>query len=47
MKYLVLESINDNNYGINLKNKLDRKTEKEIVLGNWRVLVNADEYIFG
>jgi hypothetical protein len=41
-KYLVLESINDNYYGFNLQNKLERKTAKEIVLGNWMVLVDAD-----
>jgi hypothetical protein len=44
-KYLVLESINDNYYGFNLKNKLQRKTAKEIVSGNWTVLVNTDEYV--
>jgi hypothetical protein len=41
-KYLVLESINDKYYGFNLKVKLERKTAKEIVSGNWTVLVNAD-----
>ncbi len=46
-KYLVLESINDIYYGFNLKNKLERKTAKEIVLGNWTVLVNVDEYVIG
>jgi hypothetical protein len=46
-KYLVLESINDNYYGFILKNKLERKTAKEIVWGNWTVLVNADEYVIG
>jgi hypothetical protein len=46
-KFLVLESIDDNYYGFNLKNKLERKTAKEIVLGNWTVVVNADEYIIG
>jgi hypothetical protein len=30
-----------------LKNKLERKTAKEIALGNWTVLVNADEYVIG
>ncbi len=35
LKYLVLESINDKYYGFNLKMKLERKTAKEIVLGNW------------
>jgi hypothetical protein len=44
---LVLESINDNYYGFNLKNKLERKTAKEIVSGNWMVLVNVDEYVIG
>ena len=44
---MVLESINDNYYGFNLKNKLERKTAKEIVLGNWTVVVNADEYVIG
>jgi hypothetical protein len=43
----VLESINDNYYGFNLKKKLERETLKEIVSGNWTVLVNADEYVFG
>jgi hypothetical protein len=42
-----LESINDSYYGFNLKNKLEWKTEKEIVLSNWMVLVNADEYVIG
>ncbi len=42
-----MESINDNYYGLNLKNKLERKTAKEIVLGNWTGLVNADEYVIG
>jgi hypothetical protein len=47
-KYLlVLESINDIYYGFNLKNKLERKTAKEIVLGNWKVVDNADEYVIG
>jgi hypothetical protein len=46
-KYFMLESINDNYHGFNLKNKLERKTAKEIVLGNWTVLVNADEYVIG
>ncbi len=46
-KYLVFESINDNYYGFNLKNKLEWKIAKEIVLGNWMVLVNADEYVNG
>jgi hypothetical protein len=46
-KYLVLESINDNYYGFNLKNKLEWKTAKEILLGNWTVLVNADEFVIG
>ncbi len=41
----MLESINDNYYGFNLKNKLERKTAKEIVLGNW--MVNADVYVIG
>ncbi len=41
----MLESINDNYYGFNLKNKLERKTAKEIVLGNLSVLVNVDEYV--
>ena len=27
--------------------KLERKTAKEIVLGNWTVLDNADEFIIG
>jgi hypothetical protein len=43
----VLESIYDNYYGFNLKNKLERKTAKEIALDNWMVLVNADEFVFG
>jgi hypothetical protein len=43
----VLESINDNYYGFNLKNILERKTAKEIVLGNWTVVVNANEYVIG
>jgi hypothetical protein len=42
-KYLVLESINDKYYGFNLKMKFERKIAKEIVLGNWTVLVNADD----
>jgi hypothetical protein len=46
-KYLVLESINDKYYGFNLKMKLERKTAREIVLGNWTVLVNADEFVIG
>jgi hypothetical protein len=33
-KYLVLEIINDDYYGFNLKIKLERKTAKETVLGN-------------
>jgi hypothetical protein len=44
-KYLVLESINDEYYGFNLKMKLERNAAKEIVLGNWTVLVNADEFV--
>jgi hypothetical protein len=44
-KYLVLASINDNYYGFNLNNKLERKTAN--VLGNWTVLVNADEFVIG
>ncbi len=47
LKYLVLESINDNFFGFNLKMKLERKTEKEIVLGNRTVLVYADEFVIG
>jgi hypothetical protein len=43
----VLESINDKYYGFNLKMKLERTTAKEIVLGNWTVLVNADKFVFG
>ncbi len=27
--------------------KLERTTAKEIVLGNWTVLVNADKFVFG
>jgi hypothetical protein len=27
--------------------KLERKTAKEIVLVNWMVLVNADEFVIG
>jgi hypothetical protein len=27
--------------------KLERKTAKEIVWGNWTVLVNADEFVIG
>ncbi len=27
--------------------KLERKTSKEIILGNWTVLVNADEFVIG
>ncbi len=46
-KYLVLESIYDKYYGFNLKMKLERKTAKEIVLSNWTVLVNADEFVIG
>ncbi len=42
-----METINDNYYGFNLKNKLERKTAKEIVLGEWTVLFNADEYAIG
>jgi hypothetical protein len=38
-KYVVLESINDNYYGFNLKNKLERKTAKEIVLATGRWLL--------
>jgi hypothetical protein len=30
-----------------LKNKLERKTAKEIVSGKWTVFVNADEYVIG
>ncbi len=44
---MALESINDEYYGFNLKMKLERKTAKEIVLGNWTVLDNADEFIIG
>ncbi len=40
-----LESINDNYPGFNLKMKLERKTAKEIVLSNWTVLLNADEFV--
>jgi hypothetical protein len=43
----VLESINDKYYGFNLKMKLERKTAKEIVLGNWMELVNVDEFLIG
>ncbi len=43
----MLGSINDNYFGFNLKNKLERKTAKEIVSGNWTVLVNVDEYVIG
>jgi hypothetical protein len=43
----VLESIDDNYYGFSLKNKFERKTAKEIVLGNWTVVVNGDEYVIG
>ncbi len=43
----MLESINDKYYDFNLKMKLERKTAKEIVLGNWMVLVNADEFVIG
>ncbi len=39
--------INDKYYGFNLKNKLERKTAKEIVLGNWTMVANADEYVIG
>jgi hypothetical protein len=46
-KYLVLESINDKYFVFNLKMKLERKTAKEIALGNWMVLVNADEFVIG
>jgi hypothetical protein len=42
-----LKSINDNYYGFNLKKKLERITAKGIVLSNWTVLVNADEYVIG
>jgi hypothetical protein len=44
---LMLESINDKNYGFNLKMKLERKTAKEIVSGNWTVLINAYEFVIG
>jgi hypothetical protein len=44
-KYLVLERINYKYYGFNLKMKLE--TAKEIVLGNWMVLKNADEFVIG
>jgi hypothetical protein len=27
--------------------KLERKTAKEILLDNWRVLVNADNFVIG
>jgi hypothetical protein len=43
----VLESIDDNYYCFNLKNKLEWKTTKEIVLGNWTVVFDADEYVIG
>jgi hypothetical protein len=43
----VLESIKDKYYGFNLKMNLERKTAEEIVLGNWMVLVNADEFFIG
>jgi hypothetical protein len=43
----VLESINDKYYGFNLKMKLERKTAKEIVLGNLAVLVNENEFVIG
>ncbi len=43
----MLESSNDNYYGFTLKNKLEKKTAKAIVLGNWTVLVNADEFVTG
>ncbi len=46
-KYLVLESINDKYYGFNLKMKLERKTAKVFVSGNWMVLVNVDEFVIG
>ncbi len=46
-KYLVLESINDKYYGFNLIMKFEKKTGKEIVLGNWTVLANADEFVIG
>ncbi len=46
-KYLVLEIINDDYYGFNLKIKLERKTAKETVLGNQTVVVNADRYVIG
>jgi hypothetical protein len=43
----VLKSINDKYYGFNLKMKLERKKAKEIVSGNWMVLVNVDEFVIG
>ncbi len=43
----MLKSIDDKYYGFNLKMKLERKIAKEIVFGNWRVLVNADEFVTG
>ena len=43
----MLESIKDKYYGFNLKMNLERKTAEEIVLGNWMVLVNADEFVVG
>ncbi len=43
----MLESINDKYYGFNLKMKLVKKTAKEIVLGNWRELLNADVFLIG
>jgi hypothetical protein len=46
-QFKYLESIDNNYYGFNLKNKLEGETAKEIVLGNWTVLVNADEYVIG
>jgi hypothetical protein len=44
-KHLVMKNINDKYYGFNLKMKLEGKTAKEIVLGNWTVIVNADEFV--
>jgi hypothetical protein len=43
----VLEGINDEYYGFNLKMKLERKTAKEISLGNWMVPVNVDVFVIG
>jgi hypothetical protein len=39
-KYLVLESIDDNYYGVNLKNKLERKTVKRLfwATGHWLLM---------